>query len=296
MRTVRSGDVALAVWEHGDPTAPTIVLVHGYPDTHAVWDDVVAELAPRFHVVAFDNRGAGASDTPDGIAAYRIELLAADLRAVLDAVSPGEPVHLVGHDWGSILAWELVTDPAAADRIASYTSIAGGCLDHIGQWMRARAAARRPADLRALGDQLLHSWYVAAFQVPGLGALPWRLGLGARWDALLARVDGVPRRAPVPTRAADGEVGVRLYRANMPRRLGNPGERSTAVPVQVVHATGDRFVRPGMASDLERWVPRLWRRTLVAGHWAPLTHGADVARLVVEHVDRTTVRPPGPRA
>lgn len=285
MRFVRSGDVRLAVWEHGDPADPTVVLVHGYPDTHAVWDDVVAELEQRFHVVVFDNRGAGASDAPAGVAPYRIELLAADLRAVLDAVSPDGPVHLVGHDWGSILSWELVTDPAAADRIASYTSIAGGCLDHIGQWVRARAARPTPANLRALGTQLLHSWYVAAFQVPGLGALPWRLGLGSHWDALLARVEGVPRRAPVPTRAADGEIGVRLYRANMPRRVGRPGERYTTVPVQVVHAAGDHFARPGMAADLERWVPRLWRRTLAAPHWAPLTHGRAVARMVTELVD-----------
>ncbi|MHA6780349.1 SDR family oxidoreductase [Pseudonocardia saturnea] len=277
---VRSGDVRLAVWSHGDPGRPTVVLVHGYPDTHAVWADVVDELVDRFHVVVFDNRGAGASDCPTGIDPYRIENLADDLRAVIDAVSPDDPVHVAGHDWGAILAWELVTDPSAADRIASFTSIAGGCLDHIGQWMRGWASHPR-----ASAGQLLHSWYVAAFQVPGLGALPWRLGLGSQWDALLARLEGVPRRPRVRTRGADGEIGVRLYRANMPRRLLHPGERRTTVPVQVVHADDDRYVRPGMASDLERWVPQLWRRRVASGHWAPLTHGPVLARMITELVD-----------
>lgn len=277
---VRSGDVRLAVWTHGDPADPTVVLVHGYPDTHVVWADVVEGLVDRFHVVTFDNRGAGASDCPPGTDPYRIENLAADLRAVIDAVSPGEPVHLAGHDWGAILAWELVTDPAAADRIASFTSVAGGCLDHIGQWMRGWASHPR-----ASAVQLLHSWYVAAFQVPGLGALPWRLGLGSQWDALLARLEGVATRERVRTRGADGEIGVRLYRANVLRRLTDPGERRTTVPVQVVHADDDHYVRPGMAADLDRWVPQLWRRRIASGHWAPLTHGPVLARMITELAD-----------
>lgn len=283
---VRSGDVRLAVWTAGDPAHPTVVLVHGYPDTHVVWDEVVAVLAEDFHVVTFDNRGAGASDCPAGIEPYRIEQLAADLLAVIDAVSPEQPVHLVGHDWGSILAWELVTDPAAADRIASFTSVAGPCLDHVGHWMRGWAAHPR-----ASAAQLVRSWYVAAFQVPGLGTLPWRLGLGSAWDALLARVDGVPRRERVRSRGADGEIGVRLYRANIARRLRHPGERRTEVPVQVVHAAGDHFVGPDMGSDAHRWVPRLWRRTLAATHWAPLTHGPALARMITELVDHVRGAP-----
>jgi NAD(P)-dependent dehydrogenase (short-subunit alcohol dehydrogenase family)/pimeloyl-ACP methyl ester carboxylesterase len=283
---VRSGDVRLAVWTAGDPADPTLVLVHGYPDTHVVWDDVVAELADDFHVVTFDNRGAGSSDSPVGIEPYRIEQLAADLLAVIDAVSPDAPVHLAGHDWGSILSWELVTDPAAADRIASFTSIAGPCLDHVGQWMRGWASHPR-----ASAAQLLKSWYVAAFQVPGVGTLPWRLGLGAGWDAVLARVEGVPRRERVRSRGADGEIGVRLYRANMARRLLNPGERRTDVPVQIVHASGDHFVGADTGSDADRWVPRLWRRSLAAKHWAPLTHGPALARMITELVDHVRGAP-----
>lgn len=290
--TVTSDGVRLAVYSAGDPANPTVVLVHGYPDTHAVWNDVVAELARRFHVVTFDNRGAGASDCPVPVAAYRIELLAADLRAVLDAVSPDAPVHLVGHDWGSILAWELVTDPAAAHRIASFTSLAGGCLDHIGHLMRRRLARPTPANLRAFGSQLARSWYVAAFQVPGLGVLPWRLGLGRRWERLLAGVERVPRRADqrVASRGSDGEVGVRLYRANMARRLGRPGQRRTEVPVQSIHAADDHFITPGMNDGLERWVPQLWRRTVQATHWAPLTHGPVIARMATELIDSVESR------
>src|SRR3954449_2748026 len=120
MRTVMSGDVRLAVEEQGPPHAPTVLLVHGYPDTHRVWDEVADALSGPFHVVRYDVRGAGASSAPRGRKAYRLEHLKDDLLAVADAVSPDAPVHLVGHDWGSIQSWEAVTEPGAEKRFASF--------------------------------------------------------------------------------------------------------------------------------------------------------------------------------
>ena len=45
--------------KHGDTSKPTVVLVHGYPDDHHVWDLVVERLRNRFHVGTYDVRGAG---------------------------------------------------------------------------------------------------------------------------------------------------------------------------------------------------------------------------------------------
>ena len=65
-RWVTSHDVDLAVDERGPSDAPTVVLVHGYPDTSAVWAPVAERLADRYHVVTYDVRGAGASGAPEG--------------------------------------------------------------------------------------------------------------------------------------------------------------------------------------------------------------------------------------
>jgi NAD(P)-dependent dehydrogenase (short-subunit alcohol dehydrogenase family)/pimeloyl-ACP methyl ester carboxylesterase len=289
-RTVDSNGARLAVFERGDAAKPTVLLVHGYPDTHTVWDDVAEALAEDYHVVTYDVRGAGQSSVPKGRDAYRLELLGGDLRAVADAVSPAEPVHLVAHDWGSIQAWEAVTEPGAERRIASYTSISGPCLDHVGHWIRRRLTRPTPRHLRQLLVQQLHSWYIAAFHLPGAAPLVWRLWLGKRWGDVLNRVEGVPPRAshPAPTIKADAVHGIQLYRANMLPRLTRPRRRSTEVPVQVIIPTGDRFVSAALTEDLERWVPRVWRRELHARHWAPLTHGPAIARMIselAEHAD-----------
>ena len=132
-RTVIRDGVNLATRSRGDHDAPTVLCVHGYPDNGEVWDALADALGDGYRVITYDVRGAGASCAPRALAAYRLGELRDDLFAVIDALSPGRPVHLVAHDWGSIQSWEAVTEPGAESRIASYTSLSGPCLDHVGQ-------------------------------------------------------------------------------------------------------------------------------------------------------------------
>src|ERR1700691_2096541 len=101
-RRIRGSGLDLALSERGDRARPTVVLVHGFPNTSGVWEPVARRLSERFHVVAYDVRGAGDSDVPDRRADYTLPVLVEDMAAVIAAVSPAAPVHLVAHDWGSI--------------------------------------------------------------------------------------------------------------------------------------------------------------------------------------------------
>src|SRR5262245_26900721 len=136
-RTVRSGEFDIAVFEYGDPSAETIVLVHGWPDTHHLWNAVVPLLTDRFHVANYDTRGPGASTRTRRVRGFRLDALADDFFAVADAVSPDRPVHVLAHDWGSVQVWEAVCEPQAAARVASFTSVSGPNLDHLAKWVRA---------------------------------------------------------------------------------------------------------------------------------------------------------------
>ncbi|WP_131767557.1 SDR family oxidoreductase [Candidatus Protofrankia californiensis] len=297
-RTVISAGVPLAVYEQGDPARPTVLLVHGYPDTHHIWDDVAATLAADgHHVVRYDVRGAGASGAAAGVRGYRLPQLADDLFAVADAVSPDRPVHLAAHDWGSIQSWEAVTDPRSAGRIASYTSLSGPCLDHVGHWVRRRLTRPTPRHIGQLLAQAAHSWYIGVFHAPLLAPAAWRLGLAAGWGRVLSSTEGVAPRAghPQPTLAADAVRGIALYRANMLPLLLRPRQRPTAIPVQLITITRDHYVSPALGDDLDRWAPYLWRRTLPAGHWSALLEkGPTVARMIKEIVSRTDGAPASP--
>lgn len=282
-RQVTSSDgTTLAVYESGDPAAPTVVAVHGYPDNHAVWDGVVDLLTDRFRVVTYDVRGTGASDKPGRRSAYRMAQLADDLAAVVDAVSPDEPVHLVGHDWGSIQAWPAITNGRLEGRIATFTSISGPSLDYASVWMRQ--GRRHP---RATFRQLASSYYTVLFQLPGL---PERLARSGGVDRALERAERASARAAdrpaVPPRTeADKVNGIWLYRANMLSSVGRARPRPARMPVQVIAPEGDPFVTPPLALESPvPWVNDLTTHTVAGGHWLPYSQPALVAGLISEFV------------
>jgi pimeloyl-ACP methyl ester carboxylesterase len=281
-----AGGITVSVTEEGGEGRPTILLVHGFPDTSAVWDPVVERLTDSFHVVRYDVRGAGESDAPTTRSGYALALLVDDMAAVADATGGGRPVHLVAHDWGSIQGWEAVTTGSMAERFASYTSISGPPLDHAGLWAR-RHRTLRPSDLLRSVRQALHSWYIAFFQLPWLPELLVRNDRATRlWARALHRIERAPtdQRWPAPTFAADFAHGVELYRANVRSRMLHPEARHTEVPVQLVVPLRDRYVTPALLEGLESWTSSMRRRPIDAGHWVIRTNPDIIAAVIREFV------------
>ncbi|MBK3629480.1 SDR family oxidoreductase [Streptomyces sp. MBT49] len=275
-RRVRSGGIELCVAELGDPGQPTVVLVHGYPDSKEVWSEVASRLADvhGLHVVLYDVRGHGRSGAPRPLrGGFTLDKLTDDFLAVVDAVSPDRPVHLVGHDWGSVQAWEFVTVERTRGRIASFTSMSGPSLDHFGHWINKRLSRPTPRRIGQLLGQGAKSWYVYLLHTPALPELAWRGPLGKRWPGILRRIEKVPSgNYPTPSLASDAAHGAWLYRDNVRPRLRRPRPDAHAhAPVQLVTPTGDRFLSERLYDELEQWVPRLTRRSLPAGHWVPRT-------------------------
>nr|MCH9721428.1 alpha/beta fold hydrolase [Actinomycetes bacterium] len=165
-RFVQANDgTRLAVYEDGNPDGPTIVMVHGWPDSHVLWDSVVAQLCGDYRIVRYDARGAGASDVPRSASSYTVEQLADDFDAVAAAVSPDRAVHVLAHDWGAATMWEYVSRPGAEDRVASYTSISGPDPGHLSRFLRdGLSRPYRPKRFARAFSQGLHFGYMAFFR------------------------------------------------------------------------------------------------------------------------------------
>ncbi|MFB4423177.1 SDR family oxidoreductase [Streptomyces sp. QL37] len=279
-RWVRTGGIELCVAELGDPALPTIVLVHGYPDSKEVWSEVAGRLADRWHVVLYDVRGHGRSTAPEPLrGGFTLEKLTDDFLAVVDAVSPDRPVHVVGHDWGSVQSWEFATVERTKGRIASFTSMSGPSLDHFGHWIKRRLSHPDPRGVGQLLGQGAKSWYVYALHTPVLPEMAWRGTLGRQWPRILRRMEKVPADGyPTASLPRDAAHGAWLYRDNIRARLRRPRPDAYAhVPVQLITPTGDAFLSPSLYDELESWVPRLVRRTLPAKHWVPRTRPDQLA-------------------
>lgn len=279
----------LAVFESGQsdaPDAPVVLLVHGWPDSHQLWHGVATRLVDRFRVVSYDVRGHGVSSDPGTVEAYRLEELAADLRAVADAVSPDRPVHVLAHDWGSVEAWEAVCEPGAEKRFASFTSISGPSLDHAALWLRGTLRRPTPRRLAAAAGQLLSSTYIWFFISP-LAALVLGRGTPERWGRFLQRLEGFdPDPAHHgPTLMADMVSGLRIYRANVLRLLLRPRQRRTRVPVLQLVATRDVAIRRTALDASRGWVDSLEQRELPHGHWVALSHPDVVARETARFIE-----------
>jgi NAD(P)-dependent dehydrogenase (short-subunit alcohol dehydrogenase family)/pimeloyl-ACP methyl ester carboxylesterase len=286
-RRVRTGGVDLCVVELGDPGRPTVVLVHGYPDSKEVWSEVASRLADRFHVVLYDVRGHGRSTAPRPLrGGFTLEKLTDDFLAVADAVSPGRPVHLVGHDWGSVQGWEFVTVGRTRGRIASFTSLSGPSLDHFGHWINERLRRPSPRRVGQLLGQCARSWYVYLLHTPALPELAWRGPLGKRWPNLLRRLEKVPHGDyPTPSLPNDAAHGAWLYRDNVRARLRRPRTDAHAhTPVQLVTPLDDAYLSERLYDELEGWVPRLTRRTIAAKHWVPRTRPDQMSSWIAEFV------------
>ncbi|MBW9209223.1 alpha/beta fold hydrolase [Mumia sp. zg.B21] len=282
--SVPSAGVTLAVHRSGTRTGPTVVLSHGYPDDHHVWDRVMP-LLDDHDVVTYDARGAGESSAPSARAGYRVERLVDDLVAVLDAVRPdGGAVHLVGHDWGSVQLWAAVfaagDDPRLRGRIASFVSISGPDLRLYGAYLRTSAREHR---WRRLAGQLAKSSYILAFQVPVIPELVVRAAPD-RVRQALARSQGLEEDHWPDSFGTTAANGLNLYRANAFRSASSPLPEPTDIPVTLVIPVEDDFLSPSLYDGLSHYVRHLSRHEVSAGHWVPWTRPEAVASTVRETV------------
>ena len=289
-RFVDSADgVRVAVYEEGNPDGLPVVLVHGFPDSHVLWDGVVPLLAERFRIIRYDNRGVGQTSAPKAISAYTMERFADDFAAVIAELSPGRPVHVLAHDWGSVGIWEYLKRAGASDRVASFTSVSGPSQDQLAEYIFA--GLRRPWLPRRFArsvSQALRFSYMLLFSIPVLAPLLLRLTLripAVRRNA----VDNIPVEQihHSPNLPADAARSVKTYPANYFRAFARRSKdiHIVDVPVQLIVNAKDKYVRPYSYDETARWVPRLWRRDIQAGHFSPMSHPQVMAAAVGDLAD-----------
>jgi len=287
-RKVRSAEGELHVVEAGEPGRPPVLLVHGFPDDHAVYSLVMADLARDFHVASFDMRGVGESTAPADASGYRIERLLPDLTAVVDAVfGPGTRVHLVGHDWGSVLGFSYVCDPEGRERVRSFTSVSG---PHVRLMLDSVLAPADGSSLAARIGQLLSSWYIFALHAP---RLPEALvqAFGPRMIRNALERGGTPPDDPyLEVTRAEAEARmlrpIALYRQNALRPPPRPAPGSITTPLLVLVPEHDPFVRPSVHTALPTYATSLELRRVDASHWLPRSHPELLAAAVREHATR----------
>src|ERR1700733_873622 len=94
--------------EAGDPSAPTIVLLHGFPSSSHMYRDLIPKLADKLHVIAPDYIGFGYSDAPTaGDFSYTFDNLAAQVEALLLGVIGIKKFSIYVQDYGAPVGYRI---------------------------------------------------------------------------------------------------------------------------------------------------------------------------------------------
>ena len=130
-RTIAVGELNLRVAVEGE--GPLVLMVHGFPESWFSWRHQIGPIAAAgFTAAALDVRGYGGSDKPRPVAAYAMERMVADVAGAVEALSPGAPAVLIGHDWGAPIVWN-----SALIRPDRVRAVAGLSVPYLGVAQRS---------------------------------------------------------------------------------------------------------------------------------------------------------------
>jgi len=277
--------VELDVATAGDPAAPAIVLLHGFPESHRTWRHQIPALADRFFVIAPDQRGFARSSKPDGVEHYTADKPVADCLALADHFGKAR-FTLVGHDWGGAIAWmAALQHPDRVERLI----VANAPHPFIFQKSLFDDSAQRAA-----------SQYITAFRNPAIEAHVARIGLDDFFDTSFASHADAALLAPERDAYLDqwsqpGALTAMLnwYRASgvivpaiddtpdRPAFLDAPFPPVTQ-PTLVVWGIQDRALLPVQLDGLDAIVPHLTVRKIDAGHFVTWEAPDEVTAAMLE--------------
>jgi pimeloyl-ACP methyl ester carboxylesterase len=256
-RNVSANGIRLHVAEC-DGGGPLVVLLHGFPEFWWTWRHQIEPLAERgYRVVALDLRGYGDSDKPPR--GYDLWTLAGDVAGLVRAL--GEPrAHLVGHDWGGLIAWTVT---ALHPRLVRTLTAIGA----------PHPLAVRSAVLRdPRGQGRASASYALGFQLPRWPERSLRSDGGARverimrawagpeWAATADFTEAVSRYRTAIQVQGTVHCAMEYYRWAVRSQLRAEGRRFAAavqrtptVPVLQVHGALDPCLLVGTAAAAKRW-------------------------------------------
>ena len=254
-RVELSTGVTLNVALAGPADAPPVVLLHGFPESHRTWREVVPLLEDRFRLIMPDQRGFGGSDMPQDVKAYATDTLIDDAFALADALHV-DSFALVGHDWGGAIAWAaaLRGDPRL-ERLAI---------------VNAPHPAIFQKSLIEDSDQRAASQYINMFRSPGAVAAIQAMGLEAFFEKVLAshadrsKISEAEKQQYIADWSQPGALAAMLnwYRAS-PLVVPPPGitvplpdmllhfARRIAIPTLVVWGMADSALLPVQLDGLD---------------------------------------------
>jgi len=261
----------------GPEAGTPVLLLHGFPQTSRAWVPQIEALAAAgYRAVAFDQRGYSPRARPPDVEAYGSPELVADVVGVADAVGM-DRFHLVGHDWGGAVAWQV--GGRHQDRLLTLTVVSTPHPAAMGLALNGGIG----------GDQAQRSGYMEIFRAPD--SQDQFLANDALGLKNLYAISGMPEGKADPYLKALGTpeaLGAALnwYRAadlTLTEGLG-----PITVPTMYVWSTADAALGREAAEATARFVEGPYRFEVLEGvsHWVSEQVPEQLNALLLDHLGR----------
>lgn len=264
----------------GPEDGPLVLLLHGFPQSSRCWDATLPVLADAgYRAVAFDQRGYSPGARPDDVAAYKPDLLVADVLEVADALGE-ERFHVVGHDFGGMVAWMVAGHHP--DRVRTLTVAS---TPHPAAFRRSYQAAEASGD----DDQHERSGYMRAFRESPRGEIEASL-LADDAAALRLAFAGLPDAAADDYVAVLSEPGALVAAIDWYRSMSGRASAATppsSVPTAYLWGDQDPALGRGAAEATAELVTGPYRFEVLegVGHWIPELAAARLHAVLLPHLD-----------
>ncbi|MFC7545363.1 alpha/beta fold hydrolase [Plantactinospora sp. GCM10030261] len=260
------------VYAGGPADGEPVLLLHGFPQHSGEWSAVLPALhAAGLRSYALDQRGYSPGARPLAVEDYRMAECVADAAAVLDAL--GVPAaHVVGHDWGAMVAWQLAA--RQPDRVRTLTAVS---VPHPAAFAHA---------INTDPGQKARSAYISLFRRPGKAESVLLALNAAALRRMLAGVgrDRVDDYAEPMRDRETLTAALNWYRAMSRRDLAGCGP--VGVPTSYVWSDGDVAIGRTAATACAAQVAGDYRFVALRGvsHWIPDEAPAALAEVILDRV------------
>ena len=260
---IQVNELNLRYYDKGE--GKPLLLLHGFPDDLTVWKYMIPFFQEAgFRVIAFDQRGFGESGLLTKQSDYRIDKIVSDIPALLSALAINEPIYLVGHDWGSVIAWAFCL--AHPKKVHASVNISVG---HPESYRRS-----------GISQKFIKGFYTLWFQIRGLAEGYLKQGGFKRW---LGRHPEPEITIKKMMRQGRLSAGLSWYRANFSTILFNAWPKCK-VPSLSIWSEYDDYLTEKHVLCSEKYMSAKWEYFKVnkAGHWIPLEKPKELTERIIK--------------
>lgn len=272
IRRIKVGDLEFDCREAGNQKNQAIILLHGFPETSIMWIRLMDKLSVLgFYCLAPDMRGYSAHACPKGVKNYAVKKLSEDILGLADAIQ-ADKFHLIGHDWGEGVGWDLVYNHPG--RILSWTALS---VPH------SRALGKA---IKTDPEQKKKSRYIGWFLLPFIPEIIIRRNNFEIFRKLWkhSSSEAIANYLSVFGRKQTLTAALNYYRANF---RGGKREKIGEITTATLFIWGKKDMAIGAAAAEHNHQYMKGDYTFLAldgGHWLMQTNYEEVEKAVIEHV------------